>query len=1121
MKILAIEADTIGNLTFIESITIDNSLNQKEPAELKQLPLYMLRNIMLHRHNYRELITESISQQSSEIFYSTEDLCEIFDEQVEDQFLHSMDIFLLLFFQCNILYRQVFVENVAQCQSSLPLITMDPYSNNIIMYDFSLRKLKKTCVINETVEEFRVFMKPMPIISFIRLESAGLIHSKSKMLNRILGVGHEYFFHREVSEISTESFLLPGTIEIGWYLPKKRGDNALNQCISFLNLRGNSLIYDKQVSFLGNVSELIFIYISLIKMTEQEWQFLNKLFSKHGSKIVLLIEEKPNKPKYNLKDLTNFRSSKRNCILYTNNISNIINKIIASINFYTQHTDAKRSINDCVGIAEELGIILESKSCVETECFPKVIDDIIYTHIDKSSKKITLSKLKNDMFKLQGKWWEDWSNYNRSINRVQMSSEGIETHIARIHDNMKKSRNEQIHHLCNLETSTLKLLTVYLTDDKDNMLSSLIFFRILKIFLEDLALEILPDLYLQLRTHAAKFNKENTEKGKIESIQDITMSIEHEISESSVGEEHIMREFAQIYESTTTVDQASLDIFQNKKLLEEFSVRKLPKMAAQFLLSGIPLEILDGDVCQVPTTWIKSVFQEIGKIVGVSKKVYIVSILGIQSSGKSTLLNTMFGLQFPVSAGRCTKGAFIQLVPIHQSTIEVLGYDYLMVIDTEGLRGMEKKNSYDNELAIFAVGMANLTIININGENQSDMQDILQIAIYALIRMKEVELNPKCIFIHQNVVCDTADERLITQRNRLATLLNDMTLAAANQEDLSFKYNRFSDVIGFDPHNDVFYFSALLQGEPPMAPINEGYCQDASYVRSCILTKFQKSSQFYKLHDIGKRINDVWSCIMREDFVFHFRNVLELNVTLELETELAKWESIYTQQLAKWESKQLIMLSNLSGDKLELYWRDLLPLLSDKCKNLYINEEQEIMVHFFQNHKSKDILRKRQNDIEVHFGSTRAAQISNIHKNFERIYQNYHHSRFLAKMLNQVENKLVQEIMELYRAHKHQAEKGQFSDEKIEDLFLGKWDALAKGFPTETNKPIDIKLQLQQFFHNTEVLRCINSTDKNIQIGDMETFEQLGLSSEFHLEKKLHYIKIGKFTKHRNISNRH
>ena len=43
--------------------------------------------------------------------------------------------------------------------------------------------------------------------------------------------------------------------------------------------------------------------------------------------------------------------------------------------------------------------------------------------------------------------------------------------------------------------------------------------------------------------------------------------------------------------------------------------------------------------------------------------VYVLSVLGIQSTGKSTLLNTVFGIQFSVGAGRCTRGAFIQLIP--------------------------------------------------------------------------------------------------------------------------------------------------------------------------------------------------------------------------------------------------------------------------------------------------------------------------------------------------------------------------------------------------------------------------------------------------------------------------
>jgi GTPase Era involved in 16S rRNA processing len=61
-------------------------------------------------------------------------------------------------------------------------------------------------------------------------------------------------------------------------------------------------------------------------------------------------------------------------------------------------------------------------------------------------------------------------------------------------------------------------------------------------------------------------------------------------------------------------------------------------------------------------------------------------LLGTQSSGKSTLLNAMFGLQFAVGHGRTTKGAFMQLIPVNDGQ---LSYEYILVIDTEGLRAPE------------------------------------------------------------------------------------------------------------------------------------------------------------------------------------------------------------------------------------------------------------------------------------------------------------------------------------------------------------------------------------------------------------------------------------------------
>jgi predicted GTPase len=38
--------------------------------------------------------------------------------------------------------------------------------------------------------------------------------------------------------------------------------------------------------------------------------------------------------------------------------------------------------------------------------------------------------------------------------------------------------------------------------------------------------------------------------------------------------------------------------------------------------------------------------------------------MGVQSSGKSTLLNTMFGIQMRTSVGQCTRGVNMQLLAV-------------------------------------------------------------------------------------------------------------------------------------------------------------------------------------------------------------------------------------------------------------------------------------------------------------------------------------------------------------------------------------------------------------------------------------------------------------------------
>ncbi|CAG2244938.1 unnamed protein product [Mytilus edulis] len=186
----------------------------------------------------------------------------------------------------------------------------------------------------------------------------------------------------------------------------------------------------------------------------------------------------------------------------------------------------------------------------------------------------------------------------------------------------------------------------------------------------------------------------------------------------------------------------------------------------------------------------------------------------------------MFGLEFPVRAGRCTRGVFMRLIP---APVDDYPFDHILVVDTEGLRAPElgmQKYDHDNELATFVIGIGDITIINIKGENTSEVQDVLQIA-----------------------------------------------------------------VIQFESKNDIWYFPDLWYGDPPMASTNPGYSKKVEDLRYAILTKAAKRSGHLNISETSQRIHDLWKGILSEDFVFYFRNTLEIKAYTIVDTKFQEFSS--------------------------------------------------------------------------------------------------------------------------------------------------------------------------------------------------------------------------------------
>ena len=64
---------------------------------------------------------------------------------------------------------------------------------------------------------------------------------------------------------------------------------------------------------------------------------------------------------------------------------------------------------------------------------------------------------------------------------------------------------------------------------------------------------------------------------------------------------------------------------------------------------GDCFELIDGRTLEMRDDMLKEIVGDIEK-----EKCIVVSVIGPQSSGKSTLMNFCFGTQFLASTGRCT-----------------------------------------------------------------------------------------------------------------------------------------------------------------------------------------------------------------------------------------------------------------------------------------------------------------------------------------------------------------------------------------------------------------------------------------------------------------------------------
>ncbi|XP_036745650.2 interferon-induced very large GTPase 1-like [Manis pentadactyla] len=1059
-----------ANFHLICKISVYNT----QPNSEQELPFYFLQKLLMLDYGLRYLILKddgntenqvylSASSQKNETFDPYED---IFEDRVSPtnpsattarSLIHPMDIQMAILHCADDFARQYILTKLSICQFALPLLVPNPCKSQIEFSLWSLRQIRRswqqarklTKKEKNNYKDQQMCRVSTPIVSFIRVGN-GFSASKSQIMNCLLSKRkHDIFFHRHCRGSSQDYLLMGGVVEICWFCPGGEDEDRFGNCLTFTNLHGNAQEYKKQLNFLQEVSSLIVVLISTSDDNKENRKMVHDL-CQSSKPLICLLDDKEN-------TMANNSGQKVKIGIRNRNQAELTEELTTTIRHLLKLSDTALSLEDCAQIARKQGFLIDEdhRDCKEA----KEKAEILMTLLGE----MKISQMKEKLLPLQGQLWRLWCKKDKELYHLrEKGNRSIEQHKSSIETDKQKIRHQQLARAFPFNELMQSVLEIIQKHSETH--TKLYFLQWLSMFLDNLTarhLEKLNEkkksLWSLIQTEKQKAQKSNYLKRWQNEIE----AISTEISDCTLGIEQLLREVGQIYEALEEASSTKDNLFLS-----------LPQIAADLMISGVPIELMDGDASYVPLRWVAAIFDKVSEKLG-DKRLFVLSILGLQSSGKSTLLNALFGLQFTVSAGRCTRGAYMQLLKVEETFTEELGFDFVLVVDTEGLRAPElsnKSQNHDNELATFVIGLGNLTLINIFGENPSEMQDILQIVVQAFLRMKQVKISPSCLFVHQNVGEVTAKDQTMEGRRRLEQRLDEMAAIAAKQEQCS-DVTRFSDVIKFDVNTHIYYFAHLWDGNPPMAPPNPRYSHNVQELKSRILLTARKESRggIMKISEVKFRVQDLWRALVNENFIFSFRNTREVMAMSKLETMYNYWT---------WELRSHVLglqnqlINQIQNGKIQTFRKSTLEApVTEKYEAIkqelerYFNEDpdSEILVQWRANFENKLIILK---EVLVLDSQRKANELISFKKSQEK--------------LDNKKSGYEKELLEKSRTLALTVKGTKLSEEELYEKFNQLWEkwvyAVSSTLPPVTEPDIDVdseNILLEYFKKETNMVNIL------------------------------------------------
>ncbi|KAI6650323.1 Formin-like protein [Oopsacas minuta] len=319
---------------------------------------------------------------------------------------------------------------------------------------------------------------------------------------------------------------------------------------------------------------------------------------------------------------------------------------------------------------------------------------------------------------------------------------------------------------------------------------------------------------------------------------------------------------------------------------------------------GEPFELIDGDnlrffnqdIDNLLSRMYQRQFEKLKSInkdqkISMKQAPIVVSIVGPQSSGKSTLLNYSFGCKFLTSAGRCTRGIYASLSKLSHS---VNLMNQLLILDTEGLDAIERGNikdtsliHFDRTMVLFCLAVSQVVIINVRGDIGVEMQNLLQICAYSLNKLKVRKVTAPQIFFVLNQQADPDPDKHLDSINILMEKLNRESnlidterakmsdLIHISRENLFVLPSAFNSEQINKPGLNLFD-SKIIKLSPTITFADK--CADLRFaiIKQLYSMSLDKRTPFQTMSEWMKMSGTIWDTIIRYQDIVKYKNVEEM-----------------------------------------------------------------------------------------------------------------------------------------------------------------------------------------------------------------------------------------------------